>query len=94
MRIDIRVHNLGMSGRPWAKTATFERHPEAAAFLHYWWTNLSCPTGWELEIDGLAYQVVPAFPKEKSEAHIAYCVTFHKAFYFPDEFPFDGDATV
>ncbi len=80
-RIDIRVHNLGMSGKVWSKTGTFEHPAQAAAFLLYWWQHLSCPERWELHIDNLEYRVVPPFPKEESEAHINYCLEFHRAFY-------------
>ena len=82
-RIDIRVHNLGMSGRPWAKTGTFDHPAQAARFLEHWWRELSCPTGWELEIDGMEYSVRHPFPD--GEAHIHYCFSFHCAFYCDGE---------
>ncbi len=81
MRINIRILNLGMSGAKWVKTGGFDTAPQASAFLHYWWQQLSAPERWELSIDGLDYQVVPPFPKETSEAHISYCCEFHCAFY-------------
>jgi hypothetical protein len=91
VRIDIRVHNLGMSGLPWYKSGTFDSPEKAAHFLEYWWQHLSCPEKWELEIDGLPYSVVPV---SLGEEHIFYCCALHHAFYFPDEIPLDRVSSI
>lgn len=80
--ITVAIDVLGMSGQPWQKKGEFKSPENATAFLMLWWGNLSCPTGWNLEINGKQYSSADVPIQESTvREHIDYCLDLHRAFW-------------
>ena len=79
--ITVVVHVVGMSGKLWLKTGTFDDPEAAADFVVSWWKSLSWPQHWSLAIDGYEYDARVAVHKGYVREHIDYCLDLHEAFY-------------
>jgi hypothetical protein len=79
--ITVSVHVVGMSGKLWIKTGTFNDPEAATNFIVSSWKDLSWPQHWTLSIDGYEYDSCVTIHTSYVREHIDYCLDLHEAFY-------------